>query len=79
MAHARLTAVGFECALPQGSFYLFPRRHGLASRGPQLQARHGLYFLNGAVFGLDDPDFLRLCVLQPENDLEEILKALEDA
>ena len=76
IAHARLVAMNYECTPAQGSFYLFPGRRGLAARAAQLEAQHDLYFLDGAAFGLDDPDYLRLCVLQPDGGLEVVLQAL---
>jgi len=75
--HARLLHCGYDCHLSTGSFYLFPRKHGLAEQLAQLEASHSAYVLDGTAFGLDDAHAFRLCLLQTDGALTEILHLLE--
>ena len=75
--HAQLLQSGYECHLSTGSFYLFPRRQGLAEVLPNLEASHHAYVLDGTAFGLDDPHAFRLCLLQSDDSLKSILRVLE--
>jgi aspartate aminotransferase len=74
--YEHLCSLGFECAPSRGSFYLVPRRLGLSSAAAELRSRWRVYMLDGAVFGLADQDFFRLCVLQSEEDYQAVLRSL---
>ena len=71
-----LQLAGYKCAPGRGSFYLFPHKTGLSHKLVEAQASAQAFALTGSTFGLEDPDYVRLCLLQDSGALEQIIGLL---
>ena len=74
----KLLAAGFQCATGTGTFYLYPGKPGLAERAQRVRDQHALYWLSGEAFGSDEHDCIRLCLMQPAGELEQIVSVLTE-
>jgi aspartate/methionine/tyrosine aminotransferase len=76
-----LSAAGYPCELPAGTFYLWiPVPEGLAdgwALAEELARRAGLLVSPGDLYGPDGARFARLAVVQPTERLELALRRLE--
>lgn len=75
---AKLLAAGFQCAPGTGTFYIYPGKPGLAKKTTQVRDQNSLYWLSGEAFGSDNHDYIRLCLMQPAQELEQIVLTLTD-
>jgi aspartate aminotransferase len=75
---AKLLAAGFQCAPGTGTFYIYPGKPGLAKAAMQVRDEHALYWLGGEAFGSDDHDCIRLCLMQPAGELDQIVSVLTE-
>ncbi len=71
-----LTEIGYECAEPKATFYLFPKTPGGDDdRFVELAAKHGIILVPGAGFGLKG--FFRLSLCMSLDDIKRSIPHFE--
>ena len=71
-----LQSAGYACTPGEGGFYLFPHKAGLSRKLLDAENTAQAFALSGTTFGLKDPDYVRLCLLQDSDALGKIIKLL---